>query len=93
MAAESEDEKSGAKPPKLIEVVINGRARTVESRVYTLEELSKIAFPDTIDGPDISYSATYRKAHGEKPKGTLAEGESVRTKKGMIINVTRTDKS
>lgn len=44
-------------------------------------------------GQFIVYTITYRRGHGNKPEGTLVEGESVKVKDGMIFNVTATDKS
>jgi Multiubiquitin len=39
------------------------------------------------------FTVTYRRGEGNKPEGTLVEGETVKVKEGMIFNVTATDKS
>ena len=44
-------------------------------------------------GENIVFTVTYKRGHGNKPEGTLAAGQTVKAKDGMIFNVTRTDKS
>jgi len=52
-----------------------------------------LAFENPPTGEFICFTITYRKGHGNKPDGNLAEGELVKVKDGMIFNVTATDKS
>lgn len=52
-----------------------------------------LAFENPPTGPNIVFTITYRRGHGDKPEGTLVEGGTVRIKDGMIFNVTATDKS
>lgn len=78
---------------KEITIVVNGREKTVEKRELTFDQLVALAFDDPPTGEFICFTITYRRGQGDKPEGTLAEGESVRVKEGMIFNVTATDKS
>jgi hypothetical protein len=78
---------------KEIVIVVNGRKKTVDTKKLTFDELISLGFDDPPTGEFICFTITYRRGHGEKPAGTLIEGEPVRVKDGMIFNVTATDKS
>jgi hypothetical protein len=43
--------------------------------------------------PEITYSVKYKKGPGERPEDTLAKGESVKVKDGMIFYVSETGQS
>jgi len=81
------------KPNKEITIIINGREKTVSGKLISSDELVELAFDNPPTGEFICFTITYRKGHGNKPDGNLAEGETVKVKKGMIFNVTATDKS
>jgi hypothetical protein len=75
-------------------IYVNGRARQVAAKeLLTFDEVVALAFENPAKGPNTVYTVTYRRGEGNKPEGTLVEGESVKVKDGMIFNVTRTDKS
>ncbi|MEQ9145541.1 MAG: multiubiquitin domain-containing protein [Parvibaculaceae bacterium] len=78
---------------KAITIIVNGREKTVTERELTTDDLVKLAFEDPPTGEFICFTITYRRGQGNKPEGTLEEGETVKVKKGMIFNVTATDKS
>lgn len=79
---------------KDVTIIVNGREKTVpKNDDLTFSELVALAFDNPPSGENIAFTITYRKGHGNKPEGTLAEGESVKIKDGMIFNVTPTDKS
>lgn len=79
---------------KTVTIIVNGREKEVpKNDGLTFEELVALAFDPVPTGEFICFTITYRKGHGNKPEGTLAEGESVKAKDGMIFNVTATDKS
>lgn len=79
---------------KDITIIVNGREKTVlKNDDLTFNELVVLAFDNPPSGENIVFTITYRKGHGNKPEGSLAEGESVKAKDGMIFNVTSTDKS
>lgn len=82
----------GVKPHgKEITIIINGTSYEVEKEEISFDELVKLAGLPT--GSNVSYTITFRKGHGNKPEGTLVEGESVKLKEKMIFNVTATDRS
>lgn len=78
---------------KEIMIVVNGREKTVEKGELTFDQLVALAFDDPPTGEFICFTITYRRGLGNKPEGTLIEGELVKVKEGMIFNVTATDKS
>ena len=79
---------------KEITIIVNGRKKTVGIREeLTFDELVALAFDNPPTGEFIEFTITYRRGVGNKPEGTLVEGEIVRVKDGMIFNVTATDKS
>lgn len=84
---------SGADHPKEFTIVVNGREKEVVQRELTFTELVGFAFDGTPTNGNTIYTITYRRGEGNKPEGTLVEGESVKVKDGMIFNVTATDKS
>lgn len=81
------------KTRKELTIIVNGREKVVDSRELCYDELLALAFDPVPTGEFICFSITYRRGHGNKPEGTLDEGKCVRVKKGMIFNVSFTDKS
>ncbi|MCB1599568.1 MAG: multiubiquitin domain-containing protein [Lysobacterales bacterium] len=80
-------------PPHTVTVVINGRPRQVEKDELTFREVVELAFDNPATGENIVYTVTFKRGQGNKPEGTLVEGETLKPKEGMLINVARTDKS
>ncbi|MBN8911050.1 MAG: multiubiquitin domain-containing protein [Rhizobiales bacterium] len=78
---------------KDITIVVNGREKTVTGKELSFAQLVALAFDTPPTGENIVFTITYRRGQGEKPEGSLVEGETVKIKKGMIFNVTATDKS
>ncbi len=79
---------------KTVTIIVNGREKEVpKNDELSFDELVSLAFDNPPTGEFICFTITYRKGHGNKPEGTLPEGESVKVKDGMIFNVTATDKS
>lgn len=76
-----------------VTIVVNGREKTWTKDEISYEQLVTIAGIPLPDGPDASFTITYRNGHGNKPEGTLRPGQKVRVKKGMIFNVTATNRS
>lgn len=81
------------KKEKETSIIVNGREKTVAGKEIGFEELVRLAFERPPTGQNICFTITFRKAKGNKPEGTLAEGDAVKVKKGTIFNVTATDKS
>lgn len=78
---------------KDISIIVNGREKPATTKELTFDQLVALAFDDPPSGEFICFTITFRKGHGNKPEGTLIEGETVKIKDGMIFNVTETDKS
>ncbi|MFZ1233010.1 MAG: multiubiquitin domain-containing protein, partial [Thiofilum sp.] len=79
--------------PEKIIIFVNTREKHVAPGKITFLELVKLAFPEFQEGPNTSFTVSYRKGCGERPEGTLIEGESIKITKGMHFNVSATDKS
>jgi len=78
---------------KVVPIIVNGREKIVSKMELTFDQLVKLAFDNPPTGEFICFTITFRRGQGNKPEGTLVEGDSVKVKKGMIFNVTATDKS
>lgn len=74
-------------------IVVNGQQKTVDSGGLSFDQVVALAFDPVPTGPNVMFTITYRRGHGDKPEGTLTEGQSVKVKEGMIFDVTATDKS
>lgn len=77
---------------KEVTIIVNGREKQFPKEEISFAEVVALAF-DTPHSPDTMYTVSYRRGHGNKPEGTLVEGQSVKVKDGMIFNVTATNKS
>ncbi len=74
-------------------IIVNGRPKIVTERELSFAEIVALAFDNPPTGENIVFTITYRKGEGNKPEGTIVDGETVKIKNGMIFNVTATDKS
>lgn len=74
-------------------IIVNDRQKVVTTRELTFDDVIHLAFENPPSGPDVLFTVTYRRGEGHKPEGTLVEGETVKVKEGMIVNVTPTNKS
>ncbi|MDK3075493.1 multiubiquitin domain-containing protein [Sedimentitalea sp. JM2-8] len=81
------------KTEKEITIIVNGREKTVTAKEMGEGDLVALAFDNPPTGEFICFTITFRRGQGNKPEGTLDEGETVKLKEGMIFNVTATDKS
>lgn len=78
---------------KQITVVVNGREKKIDDNDLTFVEVVKLAFSDAVFNENTVYTVTYKRGHGDRPAGSMVEGDTVKVKEGMIFNVIRTDKS
>ena len=76
-----------------ITIFINGEEKEVTKEKISYEEVIRLAFGHYEDNDSINYTVIYFKGNNEKPNGFLLKGQVVMVKKGMRINVTRTNKS
>lgn len=81
------------KPNVDIVILVNGQERTVNKGDISYEELVQIAFDEYVESPEVAYTILFFKGQSGKPKGELVKGETVKVHKGMVFNVTRTDRS
>jgi hypothetical protein len=79
---------------KLYTIYVNSRPKQIPAKeLLSFDEIVILAFGSVEQNPNIVYTVTYRRGEGNKPEGTLVQGESVKPKEGMIFDVTRTDRS
>ncbi|GAA4419215.1 hypothetical protein GCM10023187_53330 [Nibrella viscosa] len=90
-ASQERNEASKLPPGQQITIIVNGRQHAVTKQDISFSDL--VALSNTPTGPNVTYTITYRRGQGNKPEGSLVEGETVKLKDGMIFNVTPTDKS
>lgn len=77
-----------------ITFVINGRPKTVAKNAnLTFDEIVALAFDNPPSGEGVQFTIQYTRGHGDKPSGTLIEGQSVKIKEGMEFDVTSTNRS
>lgn len=74
-------------------IIVNGRERNAESKELTFNQVVQLAYGQVNPNPNICYTVTYKRGPGQNPEGSMVEGDTVKINKGMIFNVTRTDKS
>lgn len=78
---------------KEVTIIVNGRKKVITKSELSFAEVVALAFDKPPTGENILFTITYRRGHGNKPEGTLVEGQTVKVKEGMVFNVTATDKS
>lgn len=78
---------------KEYKIIVNGREKVVTKKELSFAEVVALAFDNPPQGENIVITITYRRGEGNKPEGSLVEGETVKIKDGMIFNVAATDKS
>lgn len=83
------------KEDKEMKIIVEGKPKTVTEEHLDFEQIVKLAFEpeDPPTGEFIEFTVIFRRGHPRKPDGNLKEGERVKIKEGMVINVTATDKS
>ena len=93
MSNSNDDKHDGQVHDKEYTIIVNGRQKVITAKELSFAEIVALAFDNPPSGPNILFTVTYRRGEGNKPEGTLVEGETVKIKDGMIFNVTATDKS
>lgn len=76
-----------------ITIYINGEEKKVNKEKITYEEVIILAFGSYDSSEGVTYTITYYKGQSHHPNGVLVEGQPVMVKKGMRINVTKTNRS
>jgi len=86
-------EKFFSLQPAQICIFVNSREKLVDPGTLSFIDLVKLAFPNAAHGQDTAYTVSFYKGPGDDPEGTLVKGEVTALKKGMVFNVSETDKS
>lgn len=81
------------KKDKKINIYVNGEEKEVNKEKISYEEVIILAFGSYDSSEGVTYTVTYYKGQSHHPNGVLVEGQSVMVKKGMRINVTKTNRS
>ena len=55
--------------------------------------VAALAFDNPPTGEGVQFTVQYTRGQGDKPAGTLVEGQSVKVKDGMEFDVTATNRS
>ena len=82
-----------AQDKKTVTIIVEGTPHEWPKDEISFAEVVTLEFPDFAQHPEITYSVTYKRGHGNKPEGVLAPGEKVKVKDGMIFNVSQTGQS
>ena len=78
---------------KKVTIIVNARTETVLKDDISYTEVVALAFPNPPTGDNVSFTVMYRRGHGDKPEGTLVQGQTVKVKEGMIFDVSPNNKS
>jgi hypothetical protein len=74
-------------------IFVNGKPRVFQGQEISYSEVISLAYGSAPDNQNKAYSVTYKRGEGNKPQGSMDEGDVVKVKEGMIFNATATDKS
>jgi hypothetical protein len=91
------DHPEPGKPPEHeheTSIIVNAQEKIVTTKDVTFEQVVDLAYDGhPPEGENWVFTVTYRRGTDESPQGSLVKGTSVKVKKGMVFNVTATDKS
>lgn len=79
---------------KDVTVIVNAEPHVVAKDDLSFTDVVNLAYNNSPpQGDNWEFTVTYRRGTGNKPEGTLLEGESVKAQDKMVFNVRATDKS
>ncbi len=78
---------------KSVTIIVNSREKEWSEKEIDYKQLVILAFGEYIESENVLYSISYSRGHDNQHEGTIIKGGSVKVKKGMVFNVTKTDKS
>lgn len=89
------DEKKEPNSPKekVFTIIVNAKDHKFFGDGISFDEVIALAFGSISNDPNIAYTITYKRGHGNKPEGSMVKGDIVKVKEGMIFNATATNKS
>ncbi len=92
MDATKQDTEQDKNKGHEVTIVINGRRVQTAEKTLSFDEVVALSGKPT--GPDIVFTITYRRGHGDKPEGSMVDGgDGVKVKENMIFNVDSTNRS
>ena len=74
-------------------IIVNAREKVWLEKSISFEQAVVLAFGIFKENANTSYTVTYSRGEGNKPDGSMVQGDVVKVKDKMIFNVTATDKS
>ena len=82
-------------PNEPLTIIINGVDKTLpnETKRLSYEEVVRLAYGKYDDASSVIYTVSFSNGPAPNPKGTLVKGKNVKIGRGMIFNVSRSDKS
>lgn len=83
----------GSEQKKEHTIVVNAREHKFIGDEISFEQVVEIAFGSVSSDPNVAYTVTYKRGHGNKPDGSMVKGDIIKVKEGMIFNATMTNKS
>jgi hypothetical protein len=87
------DETTVRPEHKAVTIIVNTREKTVTEKEMSFDEVVHLAYETPPSGSDVLFTVIYHRARGEKPEGTLVEGQAVKVHDGMVFDVTPTTRS
>ena len=93
MAKDKKNEKEH--DGKSLAIIVNGEQKLVDEKELTFDQVVALAFPGAIMTSNTHLTITYRFHRGKaaQPEEIMVRGERVKVRKGLIFNVSLTDKS
>lgn len=83
-----------ASQQKMVTIVVEGAPHEwPKDEMIPYAQVVTFEVPDYAQHPEITYSVTYKRGHGEKPEGVLVPGGLVKVKEGMVFYVSETGQS
>ena len=74
-------------------ITVNARQKTVAEKKLSFMEVVALAFNPVPTGDNWVFTVTYYNGPKKNSEGSMVKGDKVKIKKGMVFNVTATDKS
>jgi len=79
---------------KLVTIYVEGTPHEwPKNEEISYAQVVTLEVPDYSQHPEITYTVTYKRGHGDKPEGTLVPGASVKVKEEMRFYVSETGQS
>ena len=78
---------------KSFTIIVNGREKEWNEKTISFKQVVILAFGTYELNDAIVYTVDYTTAEKPRRDGTMVAGDEVKVHKGMIFNVSRTDKS